>query len=129
MMFRPTTINAIFYRIVLESEYPFSSRHGHLATVRNCDETNSAMSNTVFLVVSLNLGRRPSDIPWLVVSIIVDPIERPSGPGYLADVSLEVREVLPSFANLDAAGAVPFVGMMVWIGAFVPHRKPSAIEP
>jgi hypothetical protein len=77
--------------------------------------------------VSLFFHSDPSAIAGLVSPVVVDAVNSQSRR-WLAHVSEDVFEGLPSFANRDAARAVTGVICIVWVEAAVHYRRPSGVQ-
>src|SRR6478736_1836811 len=60
-------------------------------------------------VVALQLVRHPTTIPWLIIAIIVDPIERQSGRAFGHVLQERIEAIYPFITDLDASIFVVFL--------------------
>ena len=69
----------------------------------------------------------PSTVARLVVAVIVNTINRFSNR-WFAHIGQKVLELLPSFADSNAAAAVSAPVSVLWVGASVAHASPARIN-
>jgi len=79
-------------------------------------------AGTLAAVLCLLKACRPSAVAWLVVAVVVGAVKRVGWRRTLAHVCEEVRELLPTWMDLDSA-----LGVRAFWGATVPHVRPSGV--
>jgi hypothetical protein len=77
-------------------------------------------------ICSLRLAISPAAVSWLVVSVVVDPIER-EALRTSAHVRKKVFECHPPVANCNSASSVVFILTEIWRTAAMLDALPSRI--
>ncbi len=95
--------------------------HCHALTFQ--DESNAASP-----VHGLFFRRRPATIPWLIISVIINSIERLTDGAFPHVIKEVLKHFSPALANRYPSTAVLGVNWEVWISASADHRSPSSIS-
>src|SRR4029077_7672850 len=105
--------------------------HSHLA----CPIAQQLSFTLVFQVgvgphVALLLFRCcPPTVSSLIIAVRVGQTIKRSSGGALFHIRLEVHEVHPALANLDASSTVVCVPWVIWVEAPLLHHAPTRIRP
>ena len=86
--------------------------------------TSPFKNDRVAFVERLYFAGSPSAIAWLVVSFIVNAINRVLFRRALAHVGNKVRNICPAIANPDPSPAIAMEGFDVFVCASLHHRHP-----
>lgn len=81
-------------------------------------------------VPDLLMFSRPSDIPWFVVSVVVNPVQAPSFSRWARrNVLKEISEIHPAITHLYSSTSVPVPFIKTWAQTAVLHRVPCPVNP
>jgi hypothetical protein len=79
-------------------------------------------------ILSLFLPRCPTTIAEFIVAVIVLAVDRMGGGWEGAHIGIEVFELLPAFANPNAAATIIFILRGGWIPTARKHIAPNFID-
>src|SRR5579859_11850 len=87
----------------------------------------ATLTSVAALVLALFARGGPTAVAWLVVPVVVDPINGPTSRAF-AHVGEKVLERVPALAHRDPATAVVVVGDVAGISAPIKHVFPRPVS-